>query len=96
MTHYYLTLTAQNTAYALDALILAANPNANLSAPTRIVIQSAKANTGDIFIGGSGLTPANYGHTLLAAGDSVSISNTARGVYVLADANTQVIAVLFL
>jgi len=96
MTHYYLTLTTQNVAYELSALIEAASPGANVSAPTRIVIQSAKGNAGDIYIGGSGLSATNYGRVLLTAGDSAEISNTARGVYVLGDAASQIISVLFL
>ena len=97
MKHYYLTLTTQDVAYELSDLIEAASPGANKSAPRKVVIQSAKGNTGDIYIGGSSaVTSSNYGHTLLAAGDSVEIGNTTNGVYVLGDAASQVIAVMFL
>lgn len=97
MESYYLTLTTQDTAYELDNLIEAVAPGTNVSAPRKIVIQSAKGNTGDIYIGDStSLTSSNYGHVLLAAGDSVEIGNSARGVFVLGDAASQAIAVLFL
>lgn len=97
MKHYYLTLTTQDVAYDLSTLIETASPGANVSAPRKIVIQSAKGNTGDIYIGGSSsLTSSNYGRVLLAAGDAVEIGNSARGVFVLGDAASQVIAVMFL
>lgn len=93
MQHYYLTLTTSGTAYNVKALILAINPNFK-DVGRKFILQSAKANAGDVYIGGAGVTTSNYGTYLGTPGDKIEVDTDLGGCYAVGDAASQILAVL--
>lgn len=94
MKHYYVTLTTQDTAYNVKNLVKAVDADYDDVASFKITVQSAKGNTGDIFLGGSTVTQSSYGQVLLAAGDKYETGVGLENMYALADTASQALAIL--
>ena len=95
MRHFYVTLSASGTAYSLKALIKAISPTF-IDEASEVRIQSAKANTGDVFLGDAGVTTTNYGFALLNAGEWIAVGTSIDGLYAVPDANTQILAISYI
>jgi hypothetical protein len=94
MQALYLTLTDSGTVYNLKTLAKAQVSTFRDVSADQIRLQSAKGNTGDIYIGGPAVSSTNYGATLLNAGDALLIGRQLDGIHVVADAASQIVAVL--
>lgn len=94
MRHYYVTLTSANVAYNLKSLVQAIDPDYVDTASYKVSLQSAKGNTGDIFLGSSSVTQSAYGKVLLAAGDSYDTGIGLEDAYALPDTNAQALGIL--
>lgn len=98
MEHYQVTLTTQNVAYELLALVRAAAP-AFVDGADQFTLQSDDGNSAAVFLGGSGVTTAAYGFKLPVADASfnryASVTGLAslKDVYAISGTDGQKIAI---